>query len=243
MRWFLAIALAALLSIAAHAQNADSVPAAATPPVCGGDLSGTYPACVVNTANGVAIATKNASGQIASMASGVSPSTIWSSTARQVMASASDVSCFSATGTGPGLTIPANGPYAGNQYLLNCVGVYSVPNLNAATVTAKVKWGSTTVASVVVPAIAILTTNFPFSATASCTIITSGATGTVECVASMCFSAALTAIAPLCSYAITASPVTIDTTTASKIDMTAAWSTVAGGQTASTIIANAMILF
>lgn len=187
--------------------------------------------------------TANGQGQLPSMANGVAPSTIWSATARQTMASASDVSCFSATGNGRGLTIPANGPYAGNQYLLNCIGVYSVPNLNAATVTAKVKWGATTVTSVVVPAIAVLTTNFPFSATASCTIITPGATGTIECVASMCFSAALTAIAPLCSYAITASPVTIDTTTASKIDMTAAWSTVAGGQTASTIISNALILY
>lgn len=188
-------------------------------------------------------ATKNAQGQVGSMAGGVAPSTIWSTRARQTIASTGDVSCFSATGGGPGLTIPANGPYAGNQYLLTCNGVYSVPNLNVATLTAKVKWGATTVASVTVPAVAILTTNYPFMASAQCTIITAGASGSMECFASVCFATALTAIAPLCSYAITASAVTIDTTVSSKIDMTAAWSSVAGGQTASTTVANAIILY
>lgn len=210
----LAAILAALIGGSAYGQSADS--------------SGIMP---------------NSLGQIPSMANGVAPSTIWSAQARQTIASASDVSCFSATGSGPGLTIPANGPYAGNQYLLTCKGVYSVPNLNVATLTAKIKWGSTTVVSVTAPAIAVLTTNFPFTANASCTVLTSGASGTMECFASLCFSTVLTNIAPLCSFAITSSGVTIDTTVSSKIDMTAAWSSIAGGQTASTIIGNAMILY
>lgn len=178
-----------------------------------------------------------------SMAGGTAPSTIFSTTARQTINSTSDTSCFSATGQGPGLTIPANGGYAGNQYLLTCQGVYTVPNLNASTVSAKVKWGSTTVVSVTVPAVAVTSTNFPFTAQANCTIITAGASGSMECFASVCFSAALTGIAPLCSFAITASAVTIDTTVSSKIDMTAAWSAITTTQSATVIVANAQILF
>lgn len=190
-----------------------------------------------------AYAAKNGSGQVTSMASGVAPSTIWSTTARQTMNTSSDVSCFSATGQGPGLTIPANGPYAGNQYQLNCYGVYSTPIANTATLLAKIKWGATTVASVTIPAVGQLTTNFPWTAQANCTVITAGASGTMECLGSLCFSTALTGIAPLCSYILTASPVTIDTTVDSKIDMTAQWSTVAGGQTASTIIGTVVIWY
>lgn len=197
---------------------------------------------LAGTAFGAAL-TPAVNAPLLSMAGGTAPSTIWSTTARQTMATTSDVSCFSATGQGPGLTIPANGGYAGNQYLLTCGGVFTVPNLNASTVTAKVKWGATTVASVTVPAVAVASTNFPFTAQANCTIITTGATGSMECFGSVCFSAALTGIAPLCSFVITASAVTIDTTVNSKIDMTAAWSAITTTQSATTILASAQILF
>lgn len=178
-----------------------------------------------------------------SMAGGTAPSLIWSTTARQTMASTSDTSCFSATGQGPGLTIPANGGYAGNQYLLNCNGFYTVPAANASTITIKIKWGATTVASATVPAVATASTNLPFTATANCTIITIGATGTMECFGSLSFAAGLAGTTVLYTFVTTASAVTIDTTVSSKIDLTAAWSAVPSTQSAVTSIASAMILF
>lgn len=179
-----------------------------------------------------------------SMAGGTAPSTIWSTTARQTIASTSDVSCFSATGQGPGLTIPANGAYAGNQYQLNCSGVYSVPALNAATVVFKLKWAATSVATSgsILPSSAVAT-NLAFTMQATCTVISIGASGSMECLGQVCFSAGLVGAALSCGYFITPSAQTIDTTAASKIDVTAAWSSVAGGQTATAIVAGALILF
>lgn len=179
-----------------------------------------------------------------SMAGGTAPSTIWAATARQTMATTSDVSCFSATGQGPGLTIPANGAYAGNQYQLTCNGVYSVPALNAATIVLKTKWASTAVATSgnILPTAAVAT-NFAFSAVTTCTVITIGASGTMECFGQVCFSSGLLGAALSCGYFLTPSAQTIDTTVNSKIDITAAWSSVAGSQTATTVFGTAMILF
>lgn len=206
-------------------------------------ISGLLAAC------GVAYAvatTPPVNSPLISMAGGTAPSTIWSTTARQTMATTSDVSCFSATGQGApgGLTIPANGAYIGNQYQLVCNGVYSAPALNAATLSLKLKWASTAVATsgAVLPTAAV-STNFAFVITATCTVITIGASGSMECVGQACFSAGLVGAALSCGYFLSAAPVTINTTVDSKIDITAAWSSVAGGQTMTTIIGQAMILF
>jgi hypothetical protein len=180
---------------------------------------------------------------LTSMGGGTAPSTIYSTTARQTINTTGDTSCFSATGQGPGLTIAANAAYAGNQYLLNCSGVYTVPVANASTITAKIKWGSTTVVSVTIPAVATLSTNLPFMAQANCTIMTIGASGSIECWSQLCFSSGLTGGSLTCTFAITTSAQTIDTTASSKIDMTAAWSAITTTQSATVNVANAQILF
>jgi hypothetical protein len=178
-----------------------------------------------------------------SMAGGTAPSTIYVPTASQTIASTSDVSCFSSTGQGPGATIAANGAYVGNAYRLHCSGVYTTPIGNTATLTAKIKWAATTIATATTGALPVSATNLPFWFDAFCVIQTIGATGTIVCWGNLTYSTALIGVAALSNILQTTSAITIDTTASSKIDATAAWSTTAGGQTATAIEGNIEILF
>lgn len=185
----------------------------------------------------------NAQGQLPSMVGGVAPSTILISNAAQSIASTSDVSCFSATITGPGATIPANGPYAGNTYRLICRGVFSTPLTSVGTLTAKIKWGATTVSSVTSATLTASATNLPFYIDVICTIQTSGASGTMSCGGAFNYSAALIGLGPVLNNLTTTSPVTINTTTNSKIDATLAFSSIAGGQTATGTVGTIEVLY
>lgn len=187
----------------------------------------------------------NAQGQVPSMVGGVAPSTILISNAAQTIASTSDVSCFSATALGaPGLnTIPANGPYAGNTYHIWCQGTLTTPAITPGTLTVKIKWGATTVVSVTTASLTASATNLPFTLDEICTIQSSGTNGTMSCGGSFSYAAALTGLAFLNNGMTTTSPVTINTTTSSKLDATLAFSTVAGSQTATGTVGLIEVLY
>lgn len=178
-----------------------------------------------------------------SMGGGTAPSIIYTTTANQTIALASDVSCFSATGQGPGQTIAGNAAYVGNTYRLQIRGVYSTPLANVATVTGKLKWGSTTIATITTAALPASASNFPFFIDLICVIRSIGGSGSIVCTGGLSYVSALSGLSFLYNDLTTVSPVTIDTTTASVLDITGAWSTVAGGQTASGITGTIEILF
>lgn len=178
----------------------------------------------------------NAQGQVPSMVGGVAPSTILVSNAAQVMASTGDTSCFSATAVGPGATIPGNGPYAGNTYHIRCRGVFTTPLTSVGTLTVKIKWASTVVSTVTTGTLTASATNLPFDLDVICTIQTSGSSGTMSCGGAFNYSAALTGLSSVFNSLSITSPATINTTVSSKIDATMAFSTVAGGQTATGLV-------
>ena len=160
------------------------------------------------------------------------PSTIFVSTGSQTNPSTSDQSCFSPTNFVGTQTLPANGVYVGNRYRVLCRGTYSVPLVNTAIVTMRVKWGATTVATASATPVPTAANNYPFWIDVTCTIRGVGGSGSIVCLGTLQFSTVLTALAPIVAPLVTPSPVTIDTTVASKLDLTASWSSTAGGQTA-----------
>jgi hypothetical protein len=162
-------------------------------------------------------------------------STLWTSAAAQSMASTSDVSCFSPSGTGPGQTVPANTVSIGNYFHLYCTGYYSTPIANTATVTVKINWGGTNIVSITTAALPASASNFPFTLDVVCTVRTIGATGTIICSGGLYYSAALAGVALLFNSMLSTT-VVINTTTSNKIDVTAAWSTVAGSQSAVAVV-------
>jgi hypothetical protein len=214
MRYPLAFALYLLLTVFCFAQSANS--------------SGVFP---------------NAQGQLPSMVGGVAPSTILVSNAAQTINSGSDTSCFSSTAVGPGATIPANGPYAGNTYRLICRGVYTTPALNTSTVTAKIKWGATTVATVTSAALTVSAANLPFTIDVICTIQTAGSSGTMSCGGSFQYAGALTGLATVFNALTIASAATINTTTSSKIDATLSISGTITTQTMSAVVGTIEVLY
>lgn len=184
-----------------------------------------------------------------SMAGGTAPSFIWIPTATQTIGT-SDTSCFSATGQGPGQTITPStnpvAPYVGNMFNLYCQGVFTAPAVNTATVTAKVKWGSTVVASVTSSALASSVTNGQWQFQALCEVITISATpsaSTVMCGGTFQFASGLVGAALTVNGFQSLTPVSVDTTAAFKPDLTLLLSTTAGGQAMTSLMAYDQIQF
>lgn len=217
--------LAALLP--AHAQF-DAGGTSPYSPVCpGGDISGDWPSCVVNTTGGATIASKNSTGQTSSMV-GVAPSTIWVPTANVIINSTADTSCFSATGVGFGQTVtPSAGvPYVGNTFWMVCEGVFTTPAIGTVGVLSKVKWGAATVASATSSGLQTsASNNLQWALQARCTLRTISATpssSTVMCWGTFSYAQAATGSQLVVTNFQSASPVSVDTTAAFKIDLTMA---------------------
>lgn len=186
-----------------------------------------------------------------SMAGGTAGSTIWSPTATVSIATAAETSCLSSTGQGPGQTITPStnpvAPYVGNAFLLQCIGVYTTPIANVATITPKIKWGSVTVAGgAATSGLQASATNFQFTLTGMCTLITisgSANSSTVMCSGTFTYAQGLTGSSIVTTSFQSTSPVSVDTVSAFKPDLTMTWSSVAGGQTATSLMGLVQILF
>ncbi len=93
---------------------------------------------------------------------------VYTSTADASIATASETSCY---GTGIGNQNSATGSVlVGTKYHLTCRGNYSTPGGNAATLTPKVKWGTTVIATGTAVAMPASATNFPFWLDVNCTL-------------------------------------------------------------------------
>lgn len=185
-----------------------------------------------------------------SMAGGTAGSTIWSPTSTVSIATAAETSCLSASGQGPGQTITPStnpvAPYVGNAFLLQCTGVYSTPIANVATITTKIKWGTVIVASAASSGLQASATNFQWTLTGMCTLITISASAnssTVMCSGTFTYAQGLTGSSVVTTSFQSTSPVSVDTVSAFKPDITMTWSSVAGGQTATSLMGLVQILF
>jgi hypothetical protein len=186
-----------------------------------------------------------------SMAGGTAGSTIWSPTATVPITTTAETSCLSSTGQGPGQTITPStnpvAPYIGNAFLLQCTGVYSTPTANVATITPKIKWGSVTVAGGTASSgLQASATNFQWTLTGMCTIITISASAnssTVMCSGTFTYAQGLTGSSIVTTSFQSTSPVSVDTVSAFKPDLTLTWSSVATGQAATGLMGLVQILF
>lgn len=196
-------------------------------------------AAVALTCGGAGV-TPSVNSPLLSMANGTAPSTIWASAAGASITTTADTSCFSATGSGPGQTItptttPVVAPYQYNNFTLTCEGTYASPAIGTVGIVSKVKWGSVTVATATSPGLAASSTNtLQWTAWAKCTLQTanngSANSSTVSCCGAFTYAqgAGATSLAVITTPFFSASPVTVDTSAAFKIDLTLALASTLG---------------
>lgn len=152
----------------------------------------------------------------------------------QTIASTADVNVFNTTAsnyTGT-TTLPANFLTLGKQFTAKGAGIFTTPIANSATASLKIKMASSTsvtVASVTSPALIQSAAGWPYHWEYTCTVRATGATGTLQCDGHFFF--ATTATGADTSADLSGSG-KIDTTSSLAISATNAWSTVAGGQSA-----------
>lgn len=202
---------------------------------------------------GAASLTPPVNSPLLSMAGGTAGSTIWAPTATVSIATTAETSCLSATGQGPGQTITPStnpvAPYVGNTFLLQCAGVYTTPTVNTATITPRVKWGSVTVAGGTASSgLQGGATNLQFTLTGMCTVITISASpnaSTVMCSGTFTYAQGATGSSVVTTSFQSTSPVSVDTVSAFKPDLTMQWSSVGGSppQTATSLMGLVQILF
>lgn len=189
-----------------------------------------------------------------SMAGGTDTSTIWVPTATVLINTAAETSCISGTGQGPGQTITPStvpvAPYVGNTFLLQCTGVFTTPAVNTATITPRIKWGSVTVAGGTASSgLAASSSNtLQFTLTGMCTLITISASAnssTVMCSGSFTYGQGITGSSVVSTNFQSTSPVSVDTVSAFKPDLTMQWSSVGGtpAQSATSLMGLVQILF
>lgn len=196
-------------------------------------LSGSVSAQTITTPTPVSA---NSLSGVAQYANG----TIFTSTADSSLATASELSCV---GTGVGTqSIPANSVAVGTKFRLSCRGIYTTPAANTATVTVKVKWGSTAVATIATGAIPASQTNQGWTLDADCTVRTVGSSGSMTCTVTFFYSSTTVAAGGVTSVSNVTSPVTIATDSANTLGMTWTWSSVSGGQTATSSEASLQVI-
>jgi len=153
--------------------------------------------------------------------------TIVASTTAQTIATASETTCFGAPKGSQ--IVPANSVAVGTTFRIHCAGTFTTPAGNAATLTYKIKWGSTVVATSAFGTLASSLTNALIELDADCTVRALGASGSMTCTGPMMLQN--TAIAAGVNLLALNTATTIATNADAVLDATLTWSTVAGGQT------------
>lgn len=156
--------------------------------------------------------------------------------ADKVLASTADVSVFNTASGGyiGTTTIAANSLYIGKSFSVKGWGLYSTPALNTATALLKISMASTTFTSVITSAttaaLVASAAGWNYNWNYDCTVRSIGTVGTIICdgIFNFALSSSGTTYASVDLMAVG----NIDTTHALSVQATNAWSSVAGGQTA-----------
>lgn len=155
--------------------------------------------------------------------------------ADQILAATSDVNVFNTVASGyiGTTTLPANFLTLGKQFTVSGYGVFTTPALNTATANLKIAMASTSftsvIASVATPSLIASASGWQYHFTYTCTVRTTGAAGTIRCDGTFFFDATASGTE---AQAAIGGLGTINTTVPLEIRATNAWSTIAGGQSA-----------
>lgn len=161
--------------------------------------------------------------------------TLFTQTADQTVTNT--VTETSILGTGVGSkTLSANYLIAGKTIRIRIGGIYSTPALATPSVTIKVKYGSTILATVTTSSLLSGATNLEFDGEVMITCRTTGATGTIMCHGDIEYAtgvAGTIAVDPLNNGG---TATTIDTTTSTALDVTATWDSATSTRIAKSIV-------
>lgn len=159
---------------------------------------------------------------------------IYTATSGSTISGTSDASCFGATGIGS-QSPTAAAFYAGAKFRIQCSGTYNTGALSIATLTIKVKFGATAIATFTSVALPVSITGPSWYIDVTCTVRTGGVSGSVVC--SRIFGFATAAGGLIGDYPlISTSPVSVDLSgTTTKIDVTGAFSSLTGSPSATTV--------
>lgn len=147
---------------------------------------------------------------------------IFTQTANKTVTNTVSETSIIGTGVGYGLTLPANFFVAGKTIRLRIGGIYSTP-IGAPSVTIKIKYGSTVIASVATTSLLSGASALEFDGEVDITCYTTGATGTVYSHGDIEYATGVggtIAVNPLNNGGAST---TIDTTTSNLLDCTIVW--------------------
>lgn len=153
--------------------------------------------------------------------------TIYQGRGALTLSGTSEQSCFVGTGDGNQTLQPA-AMFLGARFRVTCVGIGQTGALNVATVTAKVKFGSTVISSGVTAALPASLSSIPFRGDVVCVIRSVGSSGTAVCTGGLAYATGLSSSAPLLTDLTATSAVTINTTVTQKLDATITMSSAVG---------------
>lgn len=146
------------------------------------------------------------------------------------------------TGVGYGLTLPANFFIAGKTIRLRIGGIYTTPALATPSVTIKVKYGSTVLASVTTSSLLSGATNLEFDGEVDITCRTTGASGSVMLHGDIEYAtgvAGTIAVDPLNNAGATT---TIDTTASNLLDVTLTWDSATSTRSATSTVTTVEVI-
>jgi hypothetical protein len=149
----------------------------------------------------------------------------------------------SIVGTGVGtLTLPANFFVAGKTLRVRIGGVYTTPGLATPSVTIKVKYGSTVLATTTTSSLLSGATNLEFDGEVLISCRTTGATGTVMTHGDIEYSTGLAGTIAVDSLNNAGATTTIDTTTSNLFDITIQWDSATATRSVKSTVVTAEVL-
>lgn len=161
--------------------------------------------------------------------------TIYNATSSATINGSSDETCFGSSGLG-NQSVPTVGFYAGAKFVIQCGGSYTTGVASVATLTIKIKFGSTAVATFTTLALPSSVTGLAWFVDATCTVRVAGVSGSIVCTRGVSYVTTSIGVAPLFNPLLTASPVSVDLSgTTTKIDVTGSFSSLVGSPSATSI--------
>lgn len=146
-------------------------------------------------------------------------------------------------GTGVGsITLPANFFVAGKTIRIKVNGVYSTPALATPSVTIKIKYGSTAVASVTTSSLLSGASNLEFDGNVLITGRTTGSSGTVMTGGDIRYATGVAGTSATDPLNNSGSTTTINTTTSNALDVTVTWDSATSTRSAKSIVSSFEVL-
>jgi len=172
--------------------------------------------------------------------SGFLPVVMFTQTADKTVANTTTETTLIGTGVGT-LTLPANSLIAGRTVRIKMSGIYSTVAVTGGTVTVKVKYGSTVIATIATTALLTGATNDYWEGEVVLTCRTTGATGTVMTSGRVGYQ--ITGNAVIWDELNNAgATTTIDTTAATALDVTVTWSAANASNTVTSLVGSLEVL-